>query len=68
MTRRRLRAALAPWFEVLWEEGLDAGLGLAGGAAWFAKLVSGGAGERVFRRLGDGPARPRPPRSAASSA
>jgi len=58
MTRHRLRAALAPWFEVLWEEGLDPGLGLAGGAGWFAKLVSGGVGERAFRRLGEGPLAP----------
>lgn len=58
MTRGRLRAAVDPWFEVVWEEGLDAGLGLSAGARWFGRLAVTGLGERALRRLGEGPLAP----------
>ncbi|MEX2459117.1 MAG: class I SAM-dependent methyltransferase [Actinomycetota bacterium] len=61
MTRGRLRAAVDPWFEVVWEEGLDAGLGLSAGARWFARLATTGPGERALRRLGEGPLAPHRP-------
>jgi SAM-dependent methyltransferase len=55
MTRRRLRALLAPWFDIRWEEGLDPGLGLSGGLPWVARLASTGPGGRLLLRLADGP-------------
>jgi SAM-dependent methyltransferase len=61
MTRRRLLALLAPWFDIRWEEGLDAGLGLSGGLPWVGRLASTGPGARLMLRLADGPLAPHRP-------
>lgn len=55
MTRRRLRALLAPWFDIRWEEGLDPGLGLSGGLPWLGRLAATGPGARLMLRLAAGP-------------
>jgi SAM-dependent methyltransferase len=52
MTRRRLRSLLERRFSVVWEEGLDPGLGLSGGLPSIGRLGGTTAGSRLFDMLG----------------
>jgi SAM-dependent methyltransferase len=52
MTRRRLRAVVERGFDVLWEEGLEPGLGLTAGLPVFVRLATTPRGERLLDRIG----------------